>query len=145
MIAKDERGFTLIELLVVVIIIGLLASLVVPSLFKKLGSSKQGASKAQIELLSTALSSYRLDNGRYPTTQQGLKALISKPTMPPTPKKWDGPYLEKNFIPLDPWENEYIYRCPGKENKEGFETISYGADGKPGGKGEDADIFSWKN
>jgi len=129
-------GFTLIEILIVVIIVGLLASLVGPQLFKKVGASKQKTALAQMSMIETALKTYRLDIGRYPTTEEGLKSLVSRPE---GLRSWDGPYLEKD-LPVDPWGNPYIYRCPG-ENSE-YEIISYGADGKADGEGENKDIAS---
>jgi len=134
-----KSGFTLIELLVVVIILGLLAALVGPRLLGRVGQSKQTAAQAQIELFSAALDHFRLDAGRYPTTEEGLKVLIAKPL---TVEDWRGPYLKKE-IPEDPWGHPYLYRSPGEEGRE-YELISYGADGQPGGEGEDQDIVSWK-
>ena len=132
------KGFTLIEILIVVIIVGLLASLVGPQLFKKVGTSKQKTAMAQITLIETALKIFRLDVGRYPTTEEGLKAFIVSPE---GLKMWDGPYLEKN-IPLDPWGNSYIYKSPGEKSE--YEITSLGADGKAGGEGENTDISSWQ-
>lgn len=134
-----NRGFTLIELLIVMVIIGLLASLVGPKLFKKVGASKQKTAKAQIELLGTALDSYRLDVGSYPTTQQGLKALREKLQ---GVENWDGPYLPKN-VPLDPWGHKYIYKCPGDHGD--YDLSSLGKDGQVGGEGEAKDINNWEN
>jgi general secretion pathway protein G len=131
-----RRGFTLVELLVVMVIIGLLAALVAPRLFPKLGKGKQAAAKAQIELLGQALDQYRLDAGSYPTTQEGLKALMTNPGV----EKWEGPYLKKN-LPLDPWGKEYLYQSPGTHGE--YDLYSYGRDGKPGGEGEDGDIGNW--
>jgi general secretion pathway protein G len=131
-----RRGFTLVELLVVMVIIGLLAALVAPRLFPKLGKGKQAAAKAQIELLGLALDQYRLDAGSYPTTQEGLKALMTNPGV----EKWEGPYLKKN-LPLDPWGKEYLYQSPGTHGE--YDLYSYGRDGKPGGEGEDGDIGNW--
>jgi len=125
---KEEQGFTLIELLVVMIILGMLASLVGPKMFKKLGKSKRQAAHAQISLFGTALDTYRLDVDRYPTT---LDALINNPGE----DYWDGPYLKKK-IPKDPWHNDYIYESTGGD----YTIRSYGADGQPGGSDEDADI-----
>jgi len=134
---RRPYGFTLIELLIVMVILGLLASLVGPRMFGKVGKSKQKAAKAQIGLFETALDTYRLDVGKYPTTEQGLEALRRKPD---GVENWDGPYLPKE-IPLDPWGHPYIYRCPGEHGD--YDIISYGADGRPGGSGEDADIVNW--
>jgi general secretion pathway protein G len=134
-----KKGFTLVEILVVIIIIGLLAALVGPRLFGKVGVAKQKAAKAQIELFGTALDAFRLDVGRYPTTEEGLKALREKPS---GVEKWDGPYLPKE-IPLDPWGRPYVYRSPGEHGD--YDLISYGRDGVEGGQGEDEDIVSWKD
>jgi len=132
-----SRGFTLIELLIVMIILGLLASLVGPRMFGKVGKSKQKAAKAQIGLFETALDTYRLDVGKYPTSEQGLQALREKPS---DVENWDGPYLPKE-VPLDPWGHPYVYRYPGEHGD--YDIISYGADGGPGGTDEDQDIVSW--
>ena len=135
---KSEEGFTLIELLVVVIIIGLLAGLVAPKFFGKLSKSRINTAKAQIELFGAALDEFRLDNGRYPTTEEGLEALRKKPE---GLENWAGPYLPKE-IPKDPWGHDYVYRSPGEHGD--YDLMSYGRDGQPGGEGEDADIVSWK-
>ena len=135
---KREKGFTLIELLIVMVILGLLAALVGPRMFGKVGKSKQKAAKAQIALFETALDTYRLDVGKYPATDQGLEALRSAQD---GAERWDGPYLSKK-IPLDPWGHPYEYRSPGEHGD--FDVISLGADGSQGGEGEDEDIVSWK-
>ncbi len=135
----DIRGFTLMELLIVMVILGLLAALVGPRLFGKVGKAKIKAAKAQITLLETALDEFRLDVGRYPTTEEGLKALVEKPTDAPG---WDGPYLKKNKVPLDPWGHPYHYKCPGDHGD--YDLYSLGRDGEPGGQGEDADVTSWE-
>ena len=135
---RKQRGFTLIELLIVMVILGLLAALVGPRMFGKVGKSKQKAAKAQMALFETALDTYRLDVGKYPTTDQGLNALRVQPD---GAERWDGPYLPKE-IPLDPWGHPYEYRSPA-ENGD-YEIIAYGADGTSGGEGEDADIYNWK-
>jgi general secretion pathway protein G len=137
-----KRGFTLIEILVVIVVIAILATLVAPNVFQHVSTAKSSTAKSQIEMLSTALDAYRLDNGQYPTTQQGLAALITKPTID-APATWRGPYLRKE-IPLDPWNEPYVYLAPGEVNTTGFDLISYGADKKAGGEGENADILSWK-
>ena len=136
---KKEKGFTLIEILIVMVILGLLAALVAPRMFGKVGKSKQKAAKAQISLFETALDTYRLDVGKYPTTDMGLQALRETPE---DVEEWDGPYLPKN-IPLDPWGNAYEYRSPGEHGE--YDILSYGADRSPGGEKEDVDIVNWKN
>jgi len=134
---RDRKGFTLIELLVVMVIVGLLAALVGPRLFPKLGKGKQAATKAQIELLGQALDQMRLDIGRYPTTQEGLNALMANPG---GVENWDGPYLKKN-LPKDPWGKPYHYQFPGTHAE--YDLFSYGRDGATGGEGEDKDVNSW--
>jgi general secretion pathway protein G len=140
---RDRRGFTLIEIMVVVIILGLLAVLVAPRVIGRLATAKDKAARAQIELLGTALDLYRADNGNYPTTEQRLEALWTRPATPPEPRNWAGPYLRKR-VPLDPWGNPYIYRSPGETNPQSYDLSSLGRDGAPGGEGEDADIRSWE-
>ena len=134
---RGRKGFTLIELLVVMAIIALLAALVGPRLFPKLGKGKQSAAKAQIELLGQALDQFRLDVGRYPTTQEGLNALAANPGA----DKWEGPYLKKG-LPADPWDRPYQYQSPGTHGE--YDLWSFGRDGQPGGDGEDKDVTSWE-
>jgi general secretion pathway protein G len=136
---RRERGFTLVEILVVIIIIGLLAALVGPKLFGKVSSAKLKTAKAQIELFGTALDAYRLDVGKYPTTEEGLKALREKPS---GADQWKGPYLPKE-IPMDPWGRAYVYKSPG--NFGDYDLISLGLDGTEGGEGENQDVVSWKD
>lgn len=128
-------GFTLLELLVVIVIIGLLAAYVGPKYFAQLGKSEVTIAKAQIEAFEKSLDTFRLDVGRYPSTEEGLAALLAAP--PAAGVKWNGPYLKKS-VPLDPWGRAYVYRAPGA--KAEFEIVSLGRDGQPGGSGEDADI-----
>ncbi len=139
----SKRGFTLIELLVVILILGLLAGIVGPRLFGSAEDAKQTKARVQIENLSSALKMYRIDSGRYPTTEQGLEALVTQPQSGDIPKKWKkGGYLAKKQIPKDPWGNEYIYLSPGVHDD--FDISSYGDDGTPGGEDKDKDINSWE-
>jgi general secretion pathway protein G len=132
--APRISGFTLLELLVVVAIIGLLAAYVGPKYFGQLGKSEQALAKAQIESFHRALSSFRLDVGRFPSTEEGLSALTARPV---NAVKWNGPYLGKS-VPVDPWGQAYVYRAPG--GKGDYDLLSYGKDGQPGGTAEAADI-----
>ncbi len=136
---RDPRGFTLIELLVVIIIIGLLAALVGPKFFGKVGTAKLKATQAQIEMFGTALDTFRLDVGRYPTTEEGLKALREKSA---GIERWEGPYLPKE-IPSDPWGKPYVYKSPGDHGD--YDIVSYGLDGVEGGAGENQDVVSWRD
>lgn len=137
-VRRHGRGFTLLELLVVLVVLGLLAGIVGPKYFSQLGKSEAKVARAQIEGLAKALDLYRLDVGRYPTSEQGLVALVSRPS---DEARWDGPYLQK-AVPLDPWSREYLYRSPG-ENAE-YDLLSLGKDGQPGGEGENAEIANWQ-
>lgn len=139
---RRRSGFTLIEILVVILILGLLAALVAPNVFSNVGTAKTETARAQIEMMSTALDLYRLHNGDYPTTAQGLEALRTEPVTEPRPRNWQGPYMRRE-IPDDPWGNPYVYRSPGEVNTRSFDLLSLGKDGRPGGEGENADITSW--
>lgn len=139
----NSRGFTLIELMVVIVILGILATLIVPRLMERPGQAKQVKAQIQIKSFETALKLYRLDNGDYPSTEQGLQALVEAPTTGTIPKKYpENGYLEKGKVPKDPWGNDYVYLSPGIRDK--FDIISYGADGVEGGEGENMDINSWE-
>ena len=140
---RPRSGFTLIEVLVVVVIIAVLASIVAPNVFRHVDTAKSVAAQAQISTLGAALDAYRLDNGRYPTTEQGLAALWQQPTGAPRPANWRGPYLRQP-PPSDPWGAAFVYRFPGERTPTGFDLSSLGADGAPGGTGEAADVTSWK-
>lgn len=135
--AVRGRGFTLLELLVVMVIIGLLAGYVGPKFFSQIGKSEVNAAKAQIDALGKALDQYRIDVGHYPTSEQGLQALNMAPA---GESRWRGPYLKK-AVPADPWGQAYLYRHPGEHGE--YDIITLGADQKPGGEGENADIGNW--
>jgi len=137
-VRTKRKAFTLVEILIVITIIALMASLVAPKLFSKLESSKQKIAKTQIHLIENALDSFRLDVGRYPTTEEGLRVLWENPG---NIEGWDGPYLPKP-VKEDPWGHPYIYKSPGEHGE--YDLYSLGADGKPGGKGENKDITSWE-
>lgn len=137
---RQQRGFTLIEIMVVVVILGVLAALVVPKVMSRPDEARLVAAKQDIQALAQALKLYRLDNQRYPSTEQGLQALVQKPTSAPMPPNWkSGGYLER--LPKDPWGHGYLYLSPGVRGE--IDVFSYGADGVAGGEGNDADIGSW--
>jgi general secretion pathway protein G len=139
----DAHGFTLIELMVVLVILGVLASLIVPRIMSRPEEARRVKARVDIQSLETALKLYDLDNGAYPTTDQGLQALVEPPTTGVLPKNWrEGGYLEKGKVPEDPWGNEYVYLSPGTHGD--FDLISYGADGESGGEGKNADVVSWE-
>jgi general secretion pathway protein G len=140
----STRGFTLIEVMVVLVILGILATLVVPRIMSRPDEARIIAAKQDINSIGQALKLYRLDNHAYPTTDQGLQALVTKPTAPPAPPNWKtGGYLDR--LPKDPWGNEYKYLSPGVKNTNDVDIFSLGADGAAGGEGNDADIGSWSN
>lgn len=140
---RKQAGFTLIELMVVVIIIAILAGLIIPRFMGETDKAKQAKAKMQIESLESALKMYKLDNGSYPTTEQGLKALVETPSVGNLPKNWrQGGYLEKGKVPKDPWDHEYVYVSPGSHGD--FDLSSLGADGEPGGEEFDKDINNWE-
>ena len=138
----SAAGFTLIELLVVIAVIAILAGLVAPQVFSNVGDARSTAARAQIENFGLALDAYRLDNHQYPSTQQGLAALMTAPVGDPPAASWRGPYLRR-ALPADPWGHPYIYRAPGDSVPTGYDLLSLGKDGKPGGTGEDQDVTTW--
>jgi general secretion pathway protein G len=139
---KDGRkGFTLIELMIVIVIIGILATLLIPRIMERPEEARRIKAKMDIKTIESALKLYKIDSGTYPTTEQGLEALVKKPETSPLPKKWrEGGYLEGS-VPNDPWGNPFYYTSPGPDGRD-YEIISYGNDGQPGGTGRDADISS---
>jgi general secretion pathway protein G len=137
---RPARGFTLIELLVVLLILGMIAGIAGPQIMNYLGDSKAKAAKLQISEFEGTLDLYKLDVGRYPDTQEGLQALVQAPAT--AGDRWHGPYLKKKAVPKDPWGNDYQYAAPGKHGA--FDIVSFGADGKEGGDGENKDIASWE-
>jgi len=140
---KKEKGFTLIELMVVIVILGILAGLIIPRIMGRPDEARRAKARIQMESLETALKLYKLDNGFYPTTDQGLKALVEIPTTNPIPSRWrQGGYLEGGKVPKDPWGNEFVYICPGVHGD--FDLSSYGADGQPGGEGPNKDVNNWE-
>ena len=139
---SGRAGFTLIEVMVVVVILGILAAIIAPRLIGRTDDAKVAQVKIQIKNLETALKLFKMDNGFYPSTEQGLEALIKEPEIGEIPKHFrKGGYLEKKGIPPDPWDNAYVYISPGTDND--YEIISYGADREPGGEGYNADITNW--
>lgn len=140
-IVRNQKGFTLIEIMVVVVILGILAALVVPRLLDRPEQAKRTKATVDIKSLEEAVGLFKLDNGFYPSTEQGLQALVTKPETGRIPTKYhEGGYLKK--VPVDPWGNDYVYLSPGIHGD--FDIISYGADGEPGGEGKNADVESWK-
>jgi len=140
---RSEIGFTLLEILIVITILGILASLIAVKLMDRPGEARQLKAQMDIQSLETALKLYKLDNAFYPSTDQGLRALVEKPALGKVPTKWrEGGYLEKGALPKDPWDRDYLYLSPGVRNRD-FDLWSYGADGEEGGEGEDADVGNW--
>ncbi len=142
---KSEQGFTLLEIVAVLTLMAALLTMVTPNIIKELKKGQIKAAKAQIQSLKTVLNSYYMDNSCYPSTEQGLKALVEKPSIPPVPETWDGPYLEDKRIPKDPWGVEIRYLLPGNRNTDKYDLYSLGSDKKEGGEGNDADIGNWED
>ena len=139
----NQRGFTLIELMVVIVILGILAGLIIPRIMGRPEEARRMKARVQIESIETALKLYKLDNGSYPSTEQGLEALVEAPSVGQLPRAWrDGGYLEKGRVPKDPWDSEFIYLSPGVNSD--FDLISYGADGEPGGEDKNKDVNNWE-
>jgi general secretion pathway protein G len=140
---SNDRGFTLIEIMIVIVILGILAWQVVPRIMGKPEEARRLKARMDIASLETALKMYKLDNGVYPSTEQGLQALIEAPAIGQLPRKWrKGGYLEKGRVPLDPWENDFLYLSPGLHGD--FDLIAYGNDGEPGGEEDNLDINNWE-
>ena len=140
---RKVGGFTLIEIMVVVIILGILAGLIIPRIMGRPEEAKRTKARMQMESIETALKLYKLDNGTYPTTEQGLQALVEAPAVGQLARNWrEGGYLDKGRVPQDPWGGEYIYLSPGLHGE--YDLMSYGRDGQPGGEGPDQDVNSWE-
>jgi general secretion pathway protein G len=138
-----QHGFTLIELMVVIVILGILAGLIIPRIMGRPEEARRMKARVQIESIETALKLYKLDNGTYPTTEQGLQALVEMPEIGQLARNWrEGGYLEKGRVPKDPWGYDYVYLSPGAHGD--YDLMSYGADGEPGGEGDNQDITSWE-
>jgi general secretion pathway protein G len=143
-VKRNEKGFTLIELMVVIVILGILAGLIVPRIMGRPDEARRAKARIQLESLETALKLYKLDNGNYPSTEQGLNALVEPPTVGTPLKNWrQGGYLEKGKVPKDPWDNDFVYISPGAHGD--YDLISRGADGEPDGEGKNKDINSWES
>ena len=143
-IYNNKQGFTLIELMVVIVILGILAGLIIPRIMGRPEEARRMKARIQMESMETALKMYKLDNGDYPSTEQGLEALVEASTVGQIPRAWrKGGYMEKGRIPKDPWGNEYVYLCPGLHHGD-FDLISYASDGEPGGEDNDKDINNWE-
>jgi general secretion pathway protein G len=141
---RNTKGFTLIELMVVIVILGILAGLIVPRIMGRPDEARRAKARIQMESIETALKLYKLDNGNYPTTEQGLQALVEAPLAGTLAKNWrQGGYLEKGKVPKDPWDNEFVYISPGAHGD--YDLISRGADGEPEGEGKNKDITSWES
>lgn len=143
---SDESGFTIMEIIVVLALMAALYAVVMPNIGKRMDEGKKRTAEIQLGSFKSMLEQYRLDSGVYPTTEQGLEALVKKPSSPPVPENWNGPYTyDEMMIPKDPWSKSYVYRCPGNHRPDSYDLFSTGSDGKEGGTGSAADITNWKN
>jgi general secretion pathway protein G len=143
MLKRNESGFTLLEILGVLTLLAAIIALVAPNVIKQTQKGQIKAAQAQVNSIKTILNSYYMDNSVYPTTEQGLKALYEKPTAPPVPENWNGPYLEEKKIPKDPWGRDIKYLCPGTHNPDKFDVYTFGSDNAEGGEGSNADYGNW--
>ena len=141
--SKNERGFSLIEILAVLALLAIILTMVAPNVIKQFQNGKAQATINQVNSLKSVLNAYYMDNGAYPSSEQGLKALAEKPSIAPVPDNWNGPYLDEGKLPKDSWNNELKYECPGKHNPEKYDLYSLGADNKEGGTGQNADVSNW--
>ena len=140
-----QRGFTLIELMVVIVILGVLAGLIIPKIMGRPEEARRMKARIQMESIETALKLYKLDNGAYPSTEQGLQALVQPPEVGELSRQWrQGGYLDKGKVPKDPWDNDYVYLAPGVNNPYDFDLVSYAADRQPGGEGDNTDVNNWE-
>lgn len=141
--ARGQAGFTLLEILAVLVLLAFIMAMVTPEITKRFQEGQIRATRAQIEATVSALQSYQMSTGMYPTTEQGLRALFEKPTIPPIPERWNGPYTNKKSVPKDAWGNELHYVCPGVHNPDSFDLFSLGRDNTEGGTGINEDIGNW--
>ena len=143
---RDESGFTVLEFLVILILLTLIYGIVAGNVDRQIAQGRASAAKIQIKSFKNMLQQYKLDNGTYPTTEQGLDALLNKPQTPPIPANWNGPYIDEDGkIPVDPWGKPYVYRSPGTKRPNSYDLFSLGSDGQEGGSGSAADITNWDN
>ncbi|MGD8402001.1 MAG: type II secretion system major pseudopilin GspG [Bacillota bacterium] len=140
---QSERGFTLLEILGVLTLLAAIITLVAPNVIKQVQKGQIKTAIAQVGSIKSVINAYYMDNGQYPSTDQGLKALIEAPTIPPVPENWGGPYIDDGKIPKDPWGRELHYKQPGDRNKNGYDVYTLGSDNKEGGTGVNADIGNW--
>ncbi len=138
-----QRGFTLIEIIAVLVLLAFILMILAPNIFNQMKKGQQKAVKIQIEAVKNALNAYYLDNATFPTTEQGLRALLEKPSIPPVPENWDGPYLEDKKVPVDPWNTQLRYQVPGVHNPDKYDLYSLGPDKAEGGADVNADIGNW--